>query len=75
MFRDSRSEMFFKTGGLKNFRKNHKKTPVLESLIDKVARLKPRNFIKKRVQHRRFPVNIAKLIRTVFLHNTPGGCL
>ena len=32
------------------------------------------NFIKKRLQHRRFLVNIAKLLRTPILKNNPGGC-
>ena len=36
------------------------KTPVLESLFNKVAGLKFCNFIKKRLQHRYFTVNIAK---------------
>ena len=36
--------------------------------------LKACNFIKKRLQHRCFPVNIAKLLRTPFSQNTSGGC-
>ena len=32
-----RSQMFYKTAVLKNFCKIHKKTPMLESLFDKVA--------------------------------------
>ena len=39
--------------------KNFAKTPVLESLVNKVVV----NFIKKRFQHRCFPVNIAKFLR------------
>ena len=38
--------------------------PLLESLSDKDAGLKVCNFIKKRLQHRCFPVNIAKCLRT-----------
>ena len=38
----------------------------MESRFDKVATLKSCNFIKKRLQHRCFPVNIAKFLRTVF---------
>ena len=41
----------------------HKKTPVLESLFDKVAGLKAYNFNKKRLLRRCFPVNIAKFLR------------
>ena len=50
------------------FRNIHRKTPVLESLFNKVARLKAWNFIKKRLSHRCLPVNIAKfLIAAVFI--------
>ena len=40
-------------------------TTVLETLFDKIADLHDCNFIKKRVQHRCFPVNIVK-----FFYNT-----
>ena len=33
------------------------------------------NFIKKRLQHNCFPVNIAKFLRTPFLQNTSGRLL
>ena len=36
------------------------------SLFNKVAGLKPGSFIKKRLQHRCFPLNIAKFLRAVF---------
>ena len=36
---------------------------MLESFLNKVGGLKACNFIKKRLQHRFFPVNIAKLFR------------
>ena len=39
-------------------------TSVLESLFNKVAGLNTCNFIKKRLRHRYFPVNIAKSLRT-----------
>ena len=39
---------------------------MLESLLIKVARLKACDFIKTRLQHRCFPVNIAKLLRAPF---------
>ena len=54
--------MLFKTGVFKNF---YRKTPVLESL-NNVADLQANNFIKKRLQHRCFPVNVAKFLRTAF---------
>ena len=61
-------EYFFKISVLKSFaRRNiHRKTPLLKSLSNKAC-----NFIKKRHQHRCFPVNIAKFLRTVFLNKTP----
>ena len=40
------------------------KTPVLESLFNTVAGLEACDFIKKIFQHRCFPVNNAKLLRT-----------
>ena len=56
------------------FRKFHRKTPVLESLFKKVAGLHACDFIKKRFQHRCFPMKFVKFFRTRFLHNTYGGC-
>ena len=32
------------------------------------------NFIKKRVQHRYFPVNLEKILKELFLQNTSSGC-
>ena len=43
-------------------------TPVLESLFNKVAGLQG-NYIKKISQHRYFPVNNAKFLRTSILKN------
>ena len=47
----------------------------LQSLFNKVAGLTACNFIKKRLKHRYFPVNIAKLSITAFLQDTSFGCL
>ena len=43
----------------------HRETTVLESLFNKVADL-AYNFIKRRLQHSCFPVNIAKFLRALF---------
>ena len=51
--------MFFKTGDLKNS-DTPKKTPVFECLLNKVVL---KFLIKKRLQHRYFPVNIEKFLR------------
>ena len=48
------------------------KTPVLESLFNKLAGLQACNFIKKRHQQRYFPVNFAKILRTPFSQITSG---
>ena len=42
---------------------------MLESLFNKTAGLKAYNFIKKRLWHRCFPVNIAKFVKNSFLYN------
>ena len=44
----------------------HRKTPVLESLFNKAAGLKVCNFIKKKLQHMFFPVNMAKCLTIAF---------
>ena len=49
--------------------KFHRKTPVLESIFNKVAGLWACNFIKKKLQHRCFPMKFAKLLRTPILKN------
>ena len=46
------------------FRKLHRKTPVLESLFNKVAGLKTCNLIKKRFQRRCFLLKFLKFFRT-----------
>ena len=71
--RTSRSQMSFEISVFKvcNI---HRKTPILESLFSKVASLEAYKFIKKRLQHTCFPVNIANFLRKFYLKNTIGGC-
>ena len=54
--------MFFKIGVLKvcNI---HRETSVFESFFSKVKRLEAYKFIKKRLQHSYFPVNITNVSR------------
>ena len=66
--------MFFKIVGPKNFTIFTGKKPALESLFNNVASLQGCYFFKKRLQHRFFPVNSAKPLKTAFLQNTCGGC-
>ena len=56
------------------FSQNLQKNPVPESILNKVADLRPATLFKKRLWHRCFPVNFAKFLRTPFLLNTSGGC-
>ena len=54
---------------VKKFHKLHRKTPVLKSLFNKVAGPQACNFIKKRFQHRCFPLKCAKFLGTPILKN------
>ena len=49
---------------------SQQETPLLEPLFNKVAGLKVYYFTKKR-QHRCFPVDIAKFLRTAFFRKPP----
>ena len=55
--------MFFKIGVSQKLR--NRKTPVLESVFDKVAGLKVCTFMKKRL------VIIAKFLKIAFFYRTP----
>ena len=48
------------------FHKFHRKKPVFESLLNKVAGLKACNFIKKRLQYKCFLMKFRKFLRTPF---------
>ena len=39
---------------------------MLESRFNKVASLKTLNFVRKRLQHRYFPVNITKCLKIIY---------
>ena len=70
--KNSRSQIFFKYVFLKisQFLQESKN----EFLFNKVAGLKGHKFIKLRLQHWCFPVNIAKFLRTIFSLRISGGC-
>ena len=55
--------------GVLKFRKFHRKTPVLDSLLNKVTDFQACNFIKMGLQHRCFPVKFAKVLRTSIVNN------
>ena len=67
-FRSSHQRCFIKKAILKNFA-IFTRTPMLESLFNKAADLQICNFIKKRFQHRCFPVIIEKFLRIPILKN------
>ena len=60
LVKSSRLQMLFQIDVLEKFRNIYSKTPVLESLFNKVGGLKACNFIKKRLQLRCFSGIIAK---------------
>ena len=66
IFRSSRKQIFFKTGVIKNFAIFTGKY-LCGSLFLLVSS-------QKRLQHRCFPVNIAKFLGIPFLQNTSSGC-
>ena len=47
----------------------YRKTSVSESFFGKVTGLQACNFIKKRLQHKVFPVDFAKFLKTLTLKN------
>ena len=65
--RSSHSQMFFKRGALKNFAILTGKHQCWRLFLINLYC----NFIKKRLQHRYFLVNIAKFLRTVFYRTLP----
>ena len=60
--RSNLSQMFFKIGALNNFAI----FSGLDSLFNKVSCLEACDFIKKRLQHSYFPMNMAEFLRTAF---------
>ena len=68
--RSSSSQMFSKIGVLKNFAVITGKHQSWSLFLIKLLTLRP----TKRLHHRCFPVNIAKVLRAPFLQNTSGGC-
>ena len=67
IIRSSLSQMFLKIGVLKKFRNIHRKTPVLESLFNKVTGLQVCLFIRKRLQHKCFSTcDICELFKNTY---------
>ena len=65
--RSNRPKVFFRKGVLRNFSKFTGTHMCLSLFFNKVAGLRPATLLKKRLWHRCFPVNFAKILRTSFL--------
>ena len=74
--RSSRSQMFFKIGFLKVWQSSQENTCVGVSFYESCMpeSLPDCNFIKWRLQHRQFPLNVVRPLRTPFLRGTSSGC-
>ena len=64
-------EMSYKKSVLKNFTKLSRKHLCQSFFFNKVASLRPATLLKKRLQHKCFPVNLVKFLRIIFLRSTP----
>ena len=67
-------EVFFKKRCSQKFHKIDRKTPVPETLFNKVAGLRPATLLKKSLWHRCFPVNFVKFLRNLFQRASPDDC-
>ena len=68
-FQNEPPEVFYENDIIKNFGKFTRKHLYWSCLCNKVARITPKNLLKKRVQHRGFTVNSVKYLKTAFLDN------
>ena len=60
---------------LRNFAKFTGKHLCQSLFLNEVAGFRPETLLKKRLWHRRFPVNFAKFLKTPFLKKTSGRVL
>ena len=73
--RSSHRRCSIKKAVLKNFTKFTGKHLRQSLFFNKVAALRPATLLKRKSWHRRFTVNFAKFLRTLFLQNTSGRLL
>ena len=74
MQRRSHREMFCKKGVLKNFTKFTGKDLCWSLFFNKVSSPRTSTLLNKRLQHRRFPVEFVKYLRTPFSLVAISGC-
>ena len=74
IFRSIHWRCSIQTAVLRNFAIFTGKQLWCDLFFNRVADLQASNCIKKRLQHRCFPVNICEIFRTPFLQNASGGC-
>ena len=60
-------DVFYRKRYSSKFRNIYGKKPMSEPMFNKFEYLQSFNFIKKRPQYVRFPVNVAKFLRRTFL--------
>ena len=72
-FQKQPPEVFYKKSVLRNLTKFTGKHLCQSIFFNKIAGLRPVTLLKKRLWHRCFSVNFAKLLRTPFLQSTSGG--
>ena len=68
-------EVFYNKCVHRNFAEFTGKHLCQSFFFNKVVGLRPATLLKKRLWHRCFPVNFAKLLKTPFLQNTSGRLL
>ena len=73
--RSSHQRRSVNKGILRNFATFTGKRLCQSLFFNKVAGPRPAILLKKRLWHRRFPVNVVKFLRTPFLQNTSGRLL
>ena len=73
-FQKQPPELSYRKSCFQKFRNIHRETPVLESPFNRFAGFKTCNFPKKGLRHRRFPVNIAKFLRTLIWWKSADNC-
>ena len=66
-YRSSRQEVICEKSVLRNFKKFTGKHLCWNLFFNKVSGLRPATFLKKRLWHKCFPVNIEKFLRTPFV--------